>query len=150
MKTDTKYYAVINVIFDLGVDRNSLIVKLNDVEERKIFRLLKKLKSDMKKGFARIEMEMVTFDLYLSNFSYIKIVNNQLYVSRDNIFEVLIDENNLVRDIILDKALKKNYDDIGKVVQIICPHSSKPRKKVKYKSFTINRTRYITPVPRNL
>ena len=104
----------------------------------------------MKVGFAMLEMEMVTFDIHLNNYSYIKIVHNQLYVSRDDVLEFLIDENNLVRDLILEKALNKNYDDIGKVMRIICPHSSKPRKKVKYKSFTINNTRYITPVPRNI
>ena len=147
MKTETKYYAVINVIFDLEVDSKSLIVKLNDVEERKIFRLLKKLKSDMKKGFARIEMEMVTFDLYLSNFSYIKIVNNQLYVSRDNILEVLIDENNLVRDIILEKALKKNYDDMKKVMQLLYP--PKPRRRPRIKLFD-SRYRYLKSLPKKI
>lgn len=147
---ETKYYAVINVVFDMDIDYNSLIVKLNETDIRKIFRIIKKLKTNMKVGFAMLEMEMVTFDIHLNNYSYLKIVHNQLYVSRDNVLEFLIDENNLVRDLILEKALKKNYDDIGKVMQIICPHSSNPRKKVKYKSFIINRTRYITPVPRNI
>jgi hypothetical protein len=147
---ETNYYAHINVVIDMDIDCKSLIVKLNETDIRKIFRILKKLKTNMKVGFVMLEMEMVTFDLYLNNNSYIKIVNNQLYVSRDNVLEFLIDENNLIRDIILEKALKNNYDDIGKVMQIICPHSSNPRKKVKYKSFTINNVRYITPVPRNI
>ncbi len=146
MKTNTKYYAVINVVFDLEVDSNSLIVELNDNEDRKIFRLLKKLKIDMNKSFAEIDLEMVTFDLYLSNFSYIKIVNNELYVSRNNILEVLIDENNLVRDIILEKALRKNYDDIKKVMQLLYP--PKPRRKQRIKIFD-SRNRYLKSLLKN-
>jgi len=148
MKMGSKYYAVINVVFDLGIDCKSLIVSLNEKDTRKIFRVLKKLKTNMKKGFARIEMEMVTFDLCLSNYSYIKIVNNQLYVSRDDVLEFLIDEKNLIRDIILEKALKKNYDDIKKVMRLIYPPNSMREKKQKYKSFTLSNTRYITPLPR--
>ena len=147
MKTNTKYYAVINVVFDLEVDSNSLIVELNDNEDRKIFRLLKKLKIDMNKSFAEIDLEMVTFDLYLSNFSYIKIVNNELYVSRNNILEVLIDENNLVRDIILEKALKKNYDDMKKVMQLLYP--PKPKRRPRIKLFD-SRYRYLKSLPKKL
>jgi len=95
-----------------------------------------------------VEMKMVTFDLYLNDFSQIKIVNNQLYVSRDNVLEFLIDDKNLIRDIILEKALKKNYDDIKKVIQLIYPPNSKRGEKQKYKSFTLSNTRYITPLPR--
>ena len=145
MKMESKYYAVVNVVFDLEVDSNSLIVKLNETDIRKIFRILKKLKTNMKKGFARIEMEMVTFDLCLSNYSFIKIVNNQLYVSRDDVLEFLIDENNLIRNIILEKALKKNYDDVRKVMQLLYP--PKPKRKPRIKLFNI-RNRYITPLPR--
>ncbi len=142
---ETKYYAVVNVVFDLEVDSNSLIVKLSETDIRKIFRILKKLKTNMKKGFARIEMEMVTFDLCLSNYSYIKIINNQLYVSRDDVLEFLIDENNLIRDIILEKALKKNYDDMRKVMQLLYP--PKPKRKPRIKLFS-SRHRYIAPLPR--
>ncbi|MCX6158663.1 MAG: hypothetical protein NTY74_11865 [Ignavibacteriae bacterium] len=142
---ETKYYAVINVVFDLDIDCNSLIVILNETDIRKIFRILKKLKTNMKAGFARIEMEMVTFDLCLTNFSQIKIINNQLYVSRDDVLEFLIDENNLIRDIILEKALKKNYDDMRKVMQLLYP--PKPKRKPRIKLFN-SRHRYITPLPK--
>ena len=145
---ETKYYAIINVVFDLDIDCKSLIVKLNETDIRKIFRILKKLKTNMKTGFAMVEMKMVTFDLYLNDFSQIKIVNNQLYVSRDNVLEFLIDDKNLIRDIILEKALKKNYDDIKKVMRLIYPPNSMREKKQKYKSFTLSNTRYITPLPR--
>jgi hypothetical protein len=147
MKMETKYYAVVNVVFDLEIDSNSLIVKLNEADIKKIFRILKKLKTNMKAGFAVIEMEMVTFDLHLSNFSYIKIVNSQLYVSRNNILEVLIDENNLVRDIILEKALKKNYDDMKKVMQLLYP--PKPKRTPSIKLFD-SRYRYLKSLPKKL
>jgi len=137
-----KYYAIINTVFDMNIDSNSIIVKLIDVDIRKIFRILKKLKTNLSIEFIDIDMEMISFDIFIGDYASIKIINNQLYVVRDDIQEFLIDENNLVRDIVLDKATRKNYDDMRKIMQLIYPYNRMKRKKVK-EPFTLRNKRYI-------
>ena len=143
-----KYYAIINTVFDMNIDSNSIIVKLIDVDIRKIFRILKKLKTNLSIEFIDIDMEMISFDIFIDDYASIKIINNQLYVTRDDILELLIDENNLVRDIVLDKATRKNYDDMRKIMQLIYPYNRIKRKKVK-EPFTLRNNRYITRLPNN-
>lgn len=145
---DHKYYAVINIVFNTDIDINSLIVKLKDVDIRKIFRILKKLKTNLSIEFIDIDMEMITFDIIIDDYASIKIINNQLYVMRDDILEFLIDENNLVRDIVLDKATRKNYDDMRKIMQLIYPYNSMKRKKAK-EPFTLRNKRYVTRLQNN-
>ena len=132
----------------MNIDSNSIIVKLIDVDIRKIFRILKKLKTNLSIEFIDIDMEMISFDIFIDDYASIKIINNQLYVTRDDILELLIDENNLVRDIVLDKATRKNYDDMRKIMQLIYPYNRIKRKKVK-EPFTLRNNRYITRLPNN-
>ncbi|MCX6158552.1 MAG: hypothetical protein NTY74_11305 [Ignavibacteriae bacterium] len=132
----------------MDIESNSLIVKLKDVDKRKIFRILKKLKTNLSIEFIDIDMEMISFDIFIGDYASIKIINNQLYVTRDDIHEFLIDENNLVRDIVLDKATRKNYDDMRKIMQLIYPYNRMKRKKAK-EPFTLRNKRYITPLLRN-
>jgi len=104
-----------------------LIVNLREDDARKIRRVLKELRCEMAAVFSNIEMEMMNIDVFLDDEVRIKIVNEQLYVQRNDVLEFLIDENNLVRDIVFRKAIKKNYDVIRKIMRLIYP-SSKPRK----------------------
>jgi hypothetical protein len=127
MKQGEKYYAKINCLFNLQEDNNSLIVNLREDDARKIRRVLKELRCEMAAVFSNIEMEMMNIDVFLDDEVRIKIVNEQLYVQRNDVLEFLIDENNLVRDIVFRKAIKKNYDVIRKIMRLIYP-SSKPRK----------------------
>ena len=127
MKQGEKYYAKINCLFNLQEDNNSLIVNLREDDARKIRRVLKELRCEMAAVFSNIEMEMMNIDVFLDDEVRIKIVNEQLYVQRNDVLEFLIDENNLVRDIVFRNAIKKNYDVIRKIMRLIYP-SSKPRK----------------------
>lgn len=104
-----------------------MIVNLREDDARKIRRVLKELRCEMAAVFSNIEMEMMNIDVFLDDEVRIKIVNEQLYVQRNDVLEFLIDENNLVRDIVFRKAIKKNYDVIRKIMRLIYP-SSKPRK----------------------
>jgi len=85
-----------------------LIVNLREDDARKIRRVLKELRCEMAAVFSNIEMEMMNIDVFLDDEVRIKIVNEQLYVQRNDVLEFLIDENNLVRDIVFRKAIKKN------------------------------------------
>lgn len=104
-----------------------MIVNLREDDARKIRRVLKELRCEMAAVFSNIEMEMMNIDVFLDDEVRIKIVNEQLYVQRNDVLEFLIDENNLVRDIVFRNAIKKNYDVIRKIMRLIYP-SSKPRK----------------------
>lgn len=126
-----KYYAVINILYELNINSNSLIVNLSESDKRKILRLIKKLKTNIIAENDFIDEEYITFDLYLNDFTNIKIVKNKLYVYRNNILELLSDEGNLVREIILDKALKRNYDDIRKVMQLLYTPKLKRNRRNK-------------------
>jgi len=132
MKQGEKYYAKINCILDLDIDSSSLIVKLKEIDIRKIFRILNKLINNLSIEFVVIEMEMLTFDIFIDDNARIKIVDNQLYVQRNDVLEILIDLDNLVRDIILERAIKNNYDDMSAVIDLIYPdHSARKRKPIK-------------------
>ncbi len=133
MNVDSKYYAIIKVLFDLDIDNASLFVKLNESDKRKIIRTLKKLKTSMNVEYNGTEGETVTFEINLDNCFFIKIVNEQLYVSHNDVMELLTDENNILMDIILGKALKKNYDDISKLMRIL--YAPKPKRRNSIKSF---------------
>lgn len=132
MKTKEKYFAKINCILDLDIDRSSLHVKLTETDIRKMFRTLNTLINNLSVEFAVIEMEMLTFDIFIDDNTRIKIVDNQLYVHRNDVHEILIDRDNLVRDIILERAIKNNYDDMSAVIDLIYPdHSARKRKPIK-------------------
>lgn len=132
MNNSESYYARINCIFDLEFDSSSLIISLTEADVRKIIRTLNKLINNLSVEFAVIEMEMLTFDIFMGDYARIKIVDNQLYVQRNDVLEILIDQDNLVRDIILEKAIKKNYDDLSVVMDMIYPdHSARKRKPIK-------------------
>lgn len=133
MKIKYKYYAVINSLFELDINSNSLIISLSESDARKILRLLKKLKTNINAEYDLTDEEFITFDIYLNDYTHIKIVNNQLYVYRHNILELFIDECNLVRDIVIEKALKKNYDDTRKTIQLL--NTPKPKRKAGIKLF---------------
>jgi len=143
-----KYFAIIEVVFEMDIDNNSLIVKLSDSDIRKIFKILRKLKTEISSNIFMAEMEMIKLDIIINSTTRIKIIHNQLYVLRNNVQELLIDENYLIRDLVFKKAIKKSHDDIKKVIQLIYPPNSKRGEKQKYKSFTLSNTRYITPLPR--
>lgn len=81
--------------------------------------------------FELIDMTMVTFDIFIEEYARIKIVNNQLFVMNNGVLEILIDEENLVRDIILEEDIKKNYDDMREIMRFIHPYKSVNRKKAK-------------------
>jgi hypothetical protein len=134
MKIGKKNFAVINIVYKIDVNPNSLVVKLNNVDIKIIYGILKKLKTDLSVEFVNVEMEMVTFDIFIDGDIQIKIVDNQLYIRRNNILEFLIDEQSLVKDIILDKATRKNYTGIKKVTQLIYS-SNIIKAKVARKSF---------------
>jgi hypothetical protein len=127
MKQGDKYCAKINCLFNLHEDSKSLIVSLREDDARKIKRVLKGLRCEMEAAFFNIEMEMMNIDVFLDDEVRIKIVNEQLYVQRNDVLGFLIDENNLVRDIVFRRAIKKNYDVIRKIMRLIYP-SNKPRK----------------------
>ena len=111
----------------MDIKDESLYVKLKETDVRKIFRIIKKLRTDLTVEFRDVDMEMVTFDVYIDDYAQIKIIYNQLYVTKDDVFEFVIDDYNLVRDVILEIALKKNYDDMKKVMQLLYPNKSKRR-----------------------
>jgi hypothetical protein len=137
MKRGEKYCARINCLFNLQEDSNSLIVRLSEEDSRKILRVLKGLRSNLAVEFSDIEMEMINIDVFLDDSVKIKIVDEQLYVQRNDVLEFLIDENNLVRDIVFRKAIKKNYDVIRKIMQLIYPPDTKPRKMTVNKPLTL-------------
>lgn len=120
-------YAQINSVWVLDVKEESMKVKLKDADARRILRFLKKLRTDLTAEFSNDNEEIISFDVYLENFVRIKIIGKQLYVSRDGLLEFLIDDENIVRDVILTIALNKNYDDVRKVTQILYPPKSKLR-----------------------
>jgi hypothetical protein len=128
MKQGDKYYAKINCLFNLNEDSKSLILSLREDDARKIKRVLKGLRCEMAVVFSNLEMEMMNIDVFLDDEVRIKIVNEQLYVQRNDVLEFLIDENNLVRDIVFRRAIKKNYDVIRKIMRLIYPPNTKPRK----------------------
>ncbi len=126
---EEKYYAVINCVFNLDVDPNSLIVKLKEKDIRKIFRLMKKLKNNLSVEILDEDFEMITFDIFIDDYAHIKIINNQLFVTNNDVCEILIDESNLVRDVILEPAIKKHYDDMRHVMQLLYPSNRMKRRK---------------------
>ena len=126
-----RYYTVINVGFDKGAVSNPMVVKLNKTDVGKIFRVLNILKTELAVEFIDTEMGNVIFDIFIDYHTRIKIVNNQLYVSRQGVLELYVDEKNLVRDIILDKALGMNYDDMQDILRSIYPYKRLKRMKAK-------------------
>ena len=134
MENKEKNYAVINCIFNLDIDSNSLSVKLNEVDIRKIFRVLNNLTNDLSVEFDDREMETLTYVIFIDNNIRIKIVNDQLYVFRNDVLEFLVDQNYLVRNIILKKAIRNNYDDMRKIMRLIYPVPGAKRKNQMPKS----------------
>ncbi len=126
-----RYYTITDAVFDKGAVSNPMVVKLNNTDVGKIFRVLNILKTDLSVEFIDTELGNVIFDIFIDYHTRIKIVNNQLYVSRHGIFEFFVDEKNLVREIILDKALGINYDDMQDILRSIYPYKRLKHKKAK-------------------
>lgn len=126
---ENKYYAVINAVIENGAGSNPVTLELKNSDIRKIFRVLNILKTDLSIEFIDAETRNVIFEIFIDNQTSIKIVNNLLYVRRQGIFEFLIDENNLVRDIILDKALRMDYDNMQDILRLIYPYKRLKRRK---------------------
>jgi hypothetical protein len=130
IKAKEKYWGDIRISRYHDVDRESLFVRLKGSDARKIVRIMKTLPTNLSAVmYEENEMTQWTFEINLAEYGFIKIIEDQLHVQREGMFEFLLDEDNKVRDVVLSKTNRHHYDDMKIVYSILNPYRNTPRKK---------------------
>jgi hypothetical protein len=114
-----KNIAILKVLVDINAESNSYFFKLNKYDQFNILNTLKLLKNNLSVDYDKVELALFTIDIYIEKFGKISVVNNHVYVSNNNVYEVFLDSNNLIRDIIMEKALNNDFDRISYLLRLI-------------------------------
>jgi hypothetical protein len=130
IKAKEKYWGDIRISRYHDVDRESLFIKLKGSDARKIVRIMKTLPTNLSAVmYEKNDMTKWTIEINLAEYGFIKIIEDQLHVQREGMFEFLIDEDEKVRDVVLSKTNHYHYDDMKIIYNILHPHRNTQWKK---------------------
>lgn len=125
---EDKYYATIFHEFPDSEDKINMKVRLKEADAKKVTKIIKKLPTNLSVDRTYQDMCFYRFRIYMEDYGHIKIIKNLVYFTKDNVLEILLDEENKVRDVILDNALYQDFDGCRDIFQTLYPRDMHLKK----------------------
>ncbi len=126
-----KHYANIVLWVDLNIESKSFCVKLTKKDLQNIYKEMKHLRKAKPVFLDSFIQSRYSIEIFSGNICISKIINNYVFSFINKHNEVYLDNENIIRNIIFDRALDNNYDEASSLLRLLLASNESLRLKLR-------------------